>query len=319
MTILDTDAPERIYSTPDATIWSGDARAVMAAMPTASIDALITDPPYGLSSPPDINTVLAHWEAGDDYHHAGRGFMSAAWDSFVPGPAVWAEALRVCKPGAPALVFAGSRTLDLMMTSMRIAGWEIAGTRHWIYGSGFPKSLDIGRAMQSAAVEPSDPARSSWNGWKSALKGAHEPIVVAFAPGPRRAAPAGHPYTAKAPTDERVIAYVPTCDCHGDPHLMGASADIAAFIPQTCTRCGDTYTEYRHPTVKSLACIAELVLACRQGGVVLDPFAGTGTTGVAALQEGRSVVLVDADPVHAAMSRSRLDDIQPALFSLDAA
>lgn len=112
-----------------------------------SIDAIVTDPPYGLSKQPDMTEVLRHWLAGDDYVHGGSGFMGKSWDSFVPGPAVWKEAIRCLKPGGWAVVFAGSRTQDLMALSLRLAGFEIMDTGMWLYGSGFPKSLDIGKAI----------------------------------------------------------------------------------------------------------------------------------------------------------------------------
>lgn len=73
--------------------------------------------------------------------------MSKSWDSFVPGPAVWKEAIRCLKPGGWAVVFAGSRTQDLMALSLRLAGFEVMDTGMWLYGSGFPKSMDISKAI----------------------------------------------------------------------------------------------------------------------------------------------------------------------------
>lgn len=112
-----------------------------------SIDAIVTDPPYGLSKQPKMEEVLKHWLAGDDYNATGSGFMGKTWDSFVPGPSIWKEAYRCLKPGAWAVVFAGSRTQDLMALSLRLAGFEIMDTGMWLYGSGFPKSLDISKAI----------------------------------------------------------------------------------------------------------------------------------------------------------------------------
>jgi len=128
----------------------------MAGMETNSVDSMVTDPPYGLSKQPDAAEVLRHWLAGDDYTATGGGFMGKSWDSFVPGPATWREAYRVLKPGGHALVFAGSRTQDLMSMALRLAGFEIRDTAFWLYGSGFPKSLDI-----SKAVDGADRARAS--------------------------------------------------------------------------------------------------------------------------------------------------------------
>jgi DNA modification methylase len=71
--------------------------------------------------------------------------MGKTWDSFVPGPSIWREVYRVLKPGSHALVFAGTRTQDLMTVSLRMAGFEIRDVIEWLYFSGFPKSLDVGK------------------------------------------------------------------------------------------------------------------------------------------------------------------------------
>jgi DNA modification methylase len=122
----------------------------MRDMPAESVDSIVTDPPYGLSKPPDAAVVLRHWLAGDDYKHRGAGFMGKTWDSFVPGPVTWREAMRVLKPGGYALVFAGSRMQDLTGMALRLAGFEIRDTIMWLYGSGFPKSLDVSKVIDAA-------------------------------------------------------------------------------------------------------------------------------------------------------------------------
>lgn len=71
----------------------------MARLPDNSVDSIITDPPYGLGTPPPIKDVLTAWLAGEAYHASGRGFMGKEWDAFVPGPEIWRECLRVLKPG----------------------------------------------------------------------------------------------------------------------------------------------------------------------------------------------------------------------------
>lgn len=137
-----------------------------------SIDAVVTDPPYGLSKQPDMNEVLRHWLNGDDYVHTGGGFMGKTWDSFVPGPSVWKEVFRVLKPGGHLLAFFGTRTYDLGTLAIRLAGFEIRDQIDWVYGSGFPKSLDVSKATDN----------KQWQGWGTALKPAHEPICVARKP-----------------------------------------------------------------------------------------------------------------------------------------
>ena len=115
-----------------------------------SIDAVVTDPPYGLSKEPDMMEVMKHWMNGDDYVHTGGGFMGKSWDSFVPGPSIWKEVFRVLKPGGHLLAFFGSRTYDLGTLAIRLAGFEIRDQIMWVYGSGFPKSLDVSKAIDKA-------------------------------------------------------------------------------------------------------------------------------------------------------------------------
>jgi DNA modification methylase len=157
------------------TILLGDCRAGMRSIPENSVDSIVTDPPYGLSKQPKIREVLKHWLNGDDYKATGSGFMGKSWDSFVPGPATWSEAYRILKPGGVAAVFAGSRTVDLMATSLRLAGFEIFDMGHWLYGSGFPKSLDVSKHIEGEEAK-------RWGGFGTALKPCHEPIIFARKP-----------------------------------------------------------------------------------------------------------------------------------------
>lgn len=124
-----------------------------------SIDAVVTDPPYGLSKEPDMMEVMKHWMNGDDYVHTGGGFMGKSWDSFVPGPSIWKEVFRVLKPGGHLLAFFGSRTYDLGTLAIRLAGFEIRDQIMWVYGSGFPKSLDVSKAIDKARTEDVEPTR----------------------------------------------------------------------------------------------------------------------------------------------------------------
>jgi hypothetical protein len=98
------------------------------------VQAVVTDPPYGLSQEPDIAEVLRHWLAGDDYRHRGGGFMGKSWDSFVPGPSYWRAAYDLLPPGGHLLCFAGTRTVDLMGIAIRMAGFEIRDQIQWLYG-----------------------------------------------------------------------------------------------------------------------------------------------------------------------------------------
>ena len=168
----------------------GDCLDVLRGMADNSIDSIVTDPPYGLS------------------------FMGKKWDYDVPAVEVWAECLRVLKPGGHLLAFAGTRTQHRMAVRIEDAGFEIRDMIAWVYGSGFPKSLDVSKAIDKAAGvefdavpatgvgfmnaegaggynvtknqlvrkgESTDAARQ-WQGWGTALKPALEPITVARKP-----------------------------------------------------------------------------------------------------------------------------------------
>jgi len=101
----------------------------MAGMPAASVDAVVCDPPYGLS------------------------FMGKDWDHGIPGVAFWSAALRVAKPGAHLLAFGGTRTFHRLAVAIEDAGWEIRDTVMWVYGSGFPKSHDVGKGIDKVNGE----------------------------------------------------------------------------------------------------------------------------------------------------------------------
>jgi len=140
----------------------GDVREVLKDYPDESFVAAFTDPPYGLGKQPNMQEVLTHWLAGDDYEADGGGFMGKSWDGFVPGPATWREVYRVLKPGAVLLAFGGTRTVDMLSVSLRLAGFHkfdeidyfyggLPPQINWITGSGFPKGHDISKAIDKAA------------------------------------------------------------------------------------------------------------------------------------------------------------------------
>ena len=171
-------------------LYHGDCLEELKKLEDNSVDAVITDPPYGLSNtkPQQVADVLRAWVTGDTESVPAKrgGFMGKDWDSFVPPPAVWEECMRVLKPGGHMAVFAGARTQDLMGLSIRLAGFEIRDTLGWVYGSGFPKSHNISKAIDKAtAAECEEIATSEaqqWDGWGTALKPAIEPIILARKP-----------------------------------------------------------------------------------------------------------------------------------------
>lgn len=119
-----------------ARIIHGESLEQMRALAAERVEvqAIVTDPPYGLSQEPDIAEVLRHWMAGDDYRHRSAGFMGKSWDSFVPGPSHWRAAFDLLPPGGHILCFAGTRTVDLMSIALRLAGFEIRDMLMWVYG-----------------------------------------------------------------------------------------------------------------------------------------------------------------------------------------
>lgn len=121
-------------------IHHSDCLAFMQTLPDNHVDAIVTDPPYGLS------------------------FMGKKWDYEVPSEDIWRECLRVLKPGGHLLAFAGTRTQHRMAVRIEDAGFEIRDMIAWVYGSGFPKSHNL---------------KGDWQGWGTALKPALEPITVA--------------------------------------------------------------------------------------------------------------------------------------------
>lgn len=133
-----------------------DCRAAMATLGDATIDAVVCDPPYEL------------------------GFMGRAWDAsgIAYDVAMWREVLRVLKPGGHLLAFGGTRTYHRMTCAIEDAGFEVRDCLAWMYGSGFPKSLDVSKAIDKAAGMSTDAARA-WSGFGTALKPAFEPVVMA--------------------------------------------------------------------------------------------------------------------------------------------
>jgi site-specific DNA-methyltransferase (adenine-specific) len=166
----------------------GDCLEKLKDLPDNSVDSIVTDPPYGLS------------------------FMGKKWDYDVPSVDIWKECLRVLKPGGHLLSFSGSRTYHRMAVRIEDAGFEIRDQIMWVYGSGFPKSHNIGKAVDKIQGNDREvvgeintnsfetwadftdrnewttknkertKGTSEWEGWGTALKPAHEPIVMARKP-----------------------------------------------------------------------------------------------------------------------------------------
>ena len=213
-----------------------DCMELMRDLPDNSVDSIVTDPPYGLS------------------------FMGKKWDYDVPSEDVWRECLRVLKPGGHLLAFAGTRTQHRMAVRIEDAGFEIRDMIAWVYGSGFPKSLDVSKAIDKAAgaerevvgtikggqpaisqdgkyspikgktpvngrvdqdiTAPATEAARQWQGWGTALKPALEPITVARKPFPGTVAANVLEHGTGAINID--VSRIPTDPSVDDPRLGGA-------------------------------------------------------------------------------------------------
>jgi DNA modification methylase len=160
----------------------GDCLEVLKRLPDACVNCVVTDPPYGLGSKqPSLDAILAYLQGAD--LDTGGDFMGKAWS--IPPVAVWRECFRVLKPGGHLLSFGGTRTFDLISLGIRAAGFDCRDTvatqfgstvLSYLHGQGFPKSLNISKALEKAGAPPELVER--WRGWGTALKPSWEPILV---------------------------------------------------------------------------------------------------------------------------------------------
>jgi len=380
----------------------GDCLTELRSLADESVDSIVTDPPYGLA------------------------FMGKKWDYDVPGVEVWKECFRVLKPGGHLLSFFGSRTYHRGVIPIEDAGFEIRDQIMWVYGSGFPKSHNISKAIDKAAkaervvigrneaayrpnavethkegqvgnfglkgggsgliTAPATPEAKKWEGWGTALKPAHEPIVVARKPvqgtvaenvlehgtgginidesrigtefrtykgagsSPQKIAnhtkgdtgigmldgsgknktftvegrfpanvihdgvdePWGHYfYCAKASKkdrDEGLEALETPKE-----NLQGLDTRGRTLIREDGTKSlverwkpkGER--KNNHPTVKPTDLMRYLCrLVTPPGGVVLDPFMGSGSTGKAAQKEGFEFIGIECEPEYVEIARQRI-------------
>lgn len=317
----------------------GDCLSVLKAMPNASVDAIVTDPPYGLS------------------------FMGKKWDYDVPSQEIWEECLRVLKPGGHLLAFSGTRTQHRMAVRIEDAGFEIRDMIAWVYGSGFPKSRNL---------------NGDWDGWGTALKPALEPITVARKPlagtvadnvmqhgtgalnidGCRvglsegtaknvyeggyageqiASSPLGRwPANLIHDGSDEVLERFPNSEgCK--PHVITASDKTAqankekgwgsVSVPKNkfvgfddgdnksaarffyCAKASkkDRDESNNHPTVKPTDLMRYLCrLVTPPNGIVLDPFMGSGSTGKAAILEGFRFIGIEREQEYIDIANARI-------------
>ena len=309
----------------------GNCLDILRTMPDASVDAVVTDPPYGLS------------------------FMGKRWDYDVPGVEIWEQCLRVLKPGGYLLAFAGTRTQHRMAVRIEDAGFEIRDMIAWMYGSGFPKSHNLQDDRQ---------------GWGTALKPAMEPITMARKPfkgtvadnvqmygtgainidgcrigdeeiklnvyanrGPFGDTQSGNTYKSDV-NYGRWPANVLHDGCEDVLRGMGEAARFF-YTPKACKEDRDDGCEMMearqyshdgrtkplenayqrnesearnfHPTVKPTDLMRYL---CRMvtppGGIVLDPFTGSGSTGRGAVLEGFRFIGCEMDADYIEIAKARI-------------
>ena len=261
----------------------GDAFDKLVTILPGSLDGAITDPPHGVLDQP--------------------------WD-VRPSVDVWREVLRTLKPGAPLLAIGAPQTFDMMVADIRAAGFEVEDMAIWAFATGRPPS-------------------------ERRLKRAHAPIVIARKPGPKlplNINEARIPFRDEA--DKEQTRRSDTLRAHGvrragvyDSTLDSNQSEMAAFEPkdgrwpanliltdpvgESCDKFFQTPVvrdRNGHPAAKPVQLLTQLARAfIPPGGTVLDPFAGGGSLGVAAIATGRKAILIERDPTFYAMAKAAVE------------
>lgn len=366
-------------------ILHGDCLEKLKELPDNSVDAVVTDPPYGIS------------------------FMGKQWDYDVPQVDVWKEVYRVLKPGAHMLVACGTRTQHRMTVNIEDAGFEIRDIVAWIYGSGFPKSLNIGKAVdkqkenireivgeqsvndirnnsyKSSAgrerlVRNVTKGNSPWEGWGTALKPAMELWTLARKPIEGTVAEnvlkwgvgglnidgcrvgnekityvAGETGGENGKYGKRKRAKVPTTVLGRWPAnlIHDGSEEVESLFPNDsqrffyCAKAGKTernkglegFEEKEgggmegtqdqslltgsgnirnnkmqnfHPTVKPVSLMRYLCkLITPPSGTILDPFMGSGSTGIGAKMEGFNFIGIEREAEYVKIAEARIEAWEP--------
>lgn len=327
---------------------NGDCLEQLKHLPDASVDSVVTDPPYEL------------------------GFMNRTWDKsgIANNVALWSEVLRVLKPGGHLLAFSSTRTSHRMVSAIEDAGFEIRDTVMYIYGTGFPKNHDIGKAIAKAATD----GAKQWEGWGTALKPAFEPLCLARKPLSEKTIAAnvlqhgtGGLNIDGCRVGEENLTYRPrltknTVLNDDGWKKIGSESEKKTSIgrwPANFIHDGlkETWAKYfycakaskqdrnegcealeekqyshdgrevtinnayqrnasksgnHHPTVKPTELMRYLIkLITPPQGVVLDPFMGSGSTGKAAALDGFSFIGIELDEEYVEIAEARIN------FALD--
>lgn len=286
---------------------AGDSLKILKTLAAGSVDAVVTDPPYGLR------------------------FMGKKWDYDVPTKELWAGVLRVLKPGGLLLSFGGTRTYHRMVVNIEDAGFDIRDQIQWIYGSGFPKSLNIG------------------NGFGTALKPANEPVVLARKPISESTVAKNvlkwgtggiNIEASRIGTEVRQNAQKSmdidnqgfggiarggvgiVQKTSGYKEVQGRWPANVLFDEKVvkdfewsrffyCSKASKhERADNNHPTVKPIKLMEYLCrLITPTNGTVLDPFCGSGSTGVAAKRLGFKFIGIEREEAYVEIATKRIEQV----------
>lgn len=294
-------------------IISGDSRKIVPDL-KQQFDACITDPPYGI------------------------GFMNKKWDDDVAfDKAIWAAVYAKLKPGAHVLAFGGTRTYHRLACAIEDAGFDIRDCLAWVYGQGMGKAGSL-----KPAFEPIVVARKPYEGRLKDNIGKYGVggYFIEAARIPNRESTDASPKNTKgrwpanlihdgsdevlgafpdAPGQQGAARTDGTVKKHAiygkmkhslEPHLPRADSGSATRFFYCAKATKAERMDSKHPTVKPIALMRYLIrLVTPPDALILDPFAGSGTTGVAALLEGRRVVLIEQDEDYVRDAQRRLDSV----------
>ncbi len=321
------------YQDNNITLYQGDSLDVLAQLPDGSVDAVVTDPPY------ELGFMGKKWD--------GTGVAY--------NPKLWGENLRVLKPGGHLLSFGGSRTWHRLACAVEDAGFEIRDSIAWLYGSGFPKSHNLkgdwegwGTALKPA-FEPVVVGRKPLSGTVAANVLAHGTGALNIdgcrvnQQGRWPSNVVIDPHTAEEIDQQAPDAGNGWKRNYGDDDYLGRQYNGGVFGGGGY-KGGSTYCDQggasrffpifkyqakapkkerpvvegvAHPTVKPLELMRWLVrLVTPPNGVVLDPFAGSGTTLEAALLEGFRCVGVEREAEYLPLIAERISRIEGSQLSL---